>query len=164
VAEGMPARAAAALLLAEAPAPRGEPPPQRESRFAINDRAFAVDSAALVTEADAGVILCTGSHGQLLGGKPETAIKHPVFAAFYNDAGIGIEEAGTSRLPALDARGIAGGVVSHRSARIGDGRSTHEDGVLSRVNATARRMGLRAGMTAREAVDLLSQLAPGPKP
>ena len=50
----------------------------------------------------------TGSHGALLGGKPETAIKIPVFAAIYNDADFGIDDAGIARLPALDARGIAG--------------------------------------------------------
>ena len=50
---------------------------------------------------------------------------------------IGIDEAGVSRLPALDARGIAAATVSAAGARIGDARSTYEDGVLSRVNTRA---------------------------
>ena len=41
------------------------------------------------------------------------------------------------------------------SARIGDGRSTYEDGIVSRVNETARAAGIEPGMTAREAVHLI---------
>ena len=59
-----------------------------------------------------------------------------------------MDEAGVSRLPALDVRGIAGATVAAASARIGEGRSTYADGVISRVNATAAARGGRAGMTA----------------
>jgi hypothetical protein len=97
-------------------------------------------------------IVITGSHGGLLGGRPETALKYDVFGALYNDAGIGKDGAGTSRLPALDARGIAAATVSAASARIGDARSTYEDGVISRVNASAAALGLRDGISAREFV------------
>ncbi len=61
-----------------------------------------MDSNGDVHAEDTGHIIVTGSHGGLLGGKPETAVKHPVFAAVYNDAGIGIDDAGISRLPVLD--------------------------------------------------------------
>ena len=40
-------------------------------------------------------------------------------------------------------------------ARIGDGRSTLEDGLVSRVNATAADLGMRPGMPARDAVELV---------
>ena len=51
----------------------------------------------------------------------------------------------SSRLPALDARGIAGLAVSAASARIGDAASVYEDGIVSHVNATAQRLGARTG-------------------
>ena len=60
-----------------------------------------------------------------------------------------------SRLPALDARGIAAATVAAASARIGDARSTYEDGILSRVNARAAALGLAPGMPARDAVAIL---------
>ncbi|WP_376096133.1 hypothetical protein ACE7GA_04330 [Roseomonas sp. CCTCC AB2023176] len=120
---------------------------------------WALDSNGLVNAGDIGAVIATGSHGGLLGGRPETAVKQPVFGALYNDAGIGVDEAGVSRLPALDARGIAGATVSAMSARIGEGRSTAADGVLSRVNATAARLGLREGMPAREALMILAKAA-----
>ena len=78
-----------------------------------------------------------------------------MLAALYNDAGIGKDAAGTSRLPALDARGIAAATVSSVSARIGDARSTYEDGIISRVNARAASLGLREGISAREFVAVL---------
>ena len=118
---------------------------------------WALDSASLVAPEHKDAIVVTGSHGGLLGGRPETALKYDVRAAFYNDAGIGIDEAGISRLPALDRRGIVAATVSVASARIGDARSTYEDGILSRVNARAAALGLTPGMTARDAVALLRE-------
>ncbi|HVH80600.1 MAG TPA: hypothetical protein VM782_14490 [Stellaceae bacterium] len=115
-------------------------------------RVWALDSASLVLPEHRDAIVVTGSHGGLLGGKPETALKYDVLGALYNDAGIGKDEAGVSRLPALDARGVAAATVAATSARIGDARSTYEDGIVSRVNARAAALGLSAGMTARDLV------------
>src|SRR5438094_755872 len=116
---------------------------------------WALDSASLVAPEHHDSIVVTGSHGGLLGGRPETALKYDVRAAFYNDAGIGIDEAGISRLPALDGRGIPAATVAAESARIGDARSTYEDGILSHVNARAAALGLAPRMSAREAVGIL---------
>jgi hypothetical protein len=75
-----------------------------------------------------------------------------VFAAFFNDAGGGKDGAGFSRLASLDARSIAAATASHQTARIGDGRSTYDAGVISHANETARRLEVREGMTVRDAV------------
>jgi hypothetical protein len=153
---GMAVREAAALLLDRASPAARRPPPARESRFRLEGfgaaPVWALDSASLMGETDRGAIVATGSHGNVLGGRPGTAAKVDVFAALYNDAGLGPAGPGATRLPALDARGIAAATVSAASARIGDGRSTAADGVLSRVNATAVRLGLREGMDAPTAL------------
>ena len=131
------------------------PPEALEAAFLLIAEApqvWALDSASLVLPEHKDSIVVTGSHGGLLGGRPETALKYDVLGALYNDAGIGKDEAGTSRLPALDARGIAAATVSAASARIGDARSTYEDGIISRVNARAAALGLREGISAREFV------------
>lgn len=109
-----------------------------------------LDSNALVNDSDIGKIIITGSHGGLLGGRPETAVRVPVFAAAYNDAGVGIDQAGISRLAALEARGIGGVTVSAMSARIGDSRSTLNDGIISHINPTAGRYGAETGISMRE--------------
>jgi hypothetical protein len=115
-------------------------------------RVHAIDSAGLVLPEDQGQVVVTGSHGALLGGKPETAIKIAVFAAIYNDADFGIEDAGIARLPVLDKRGIAGACVSAWSARIGDGQSTYRDGYVTAINARAARCGAEIGISAKELV------------
>lgn len=139
----------------------GTPPAYQEARTVLEPRGLppvvCIDSASLVRAEDAGRIVLTGSHGGLLGGDPAAALKVDALAAVFNDAGIGIDQAGTTRLPALDRRGIAAATVAAASARIGDGRSTHGDGVLSRVNATAAARGARGGLTTRAFVDLFGR-------
>lgn len=148
----------AAALMAAAPLSDREAPPQAEARHPIDEAAgWLLDSNGLVRPEDAGTIVVTGSHGGLLGGKPETAIRVDAFAAVYNDAGGGIDDAGFSRLPALDARGIAGATVDAFSARIGDARSTYNDGVISCINRTAATLGAIAGMQCKEFVALMER-------
>jgi hypothetical protein len=156
VAPGMSARAALERLeRADAP-PSPTPPAMQETRRDISDtnavRVFTLDSNALVAPDDAGHIMLTGSHGGLLGGRVATAVKYDVFAAVYNDADFGAHDAGISRLPALDARGIAGACVSAWSARIGDGQSTYRNGFVSAVNARAAKIGGEIGISAKELV------------
>jgi hypothetical protein len=131
------------------------PPEAIEAAFLLVSeppQVWALDSAALVSPEYNDAIVVTGSHGGLLGGRPETALKYNVKGALYNDAGIGVDKAGVSRLPALDDRGIPAATVSADSARIGDARSTYEDGIVSRVNARAAALGLRDGISARDFV------------
>ena len=141
----------------------GEVPSLGEGRAKIpasgHRDVWALDSIALVHTDDRRAIVMTGSHGGLLGARPDDVVKVDLFAAFFNDAGGGKDNAGMSRLPTLDESGIAGATVSSNTARIGDGRSTYETGVLSRVNAVASRLGLEEGMAAREAVARLLGLA-----
>ena len=139
-------RLAAAMLSAAAP------PPYEEARTLLRDEpgeppVWGLDSNSLMRPEDAGTIVVTGSHGGLLGGKPETAIRVAARAAVYNDAGIGIDKAGLSRLPVLDARGIAGATVAAATARIGEARSAWQTGRLSAVNETARRWGAMIGIS-----------------
>jgi hypothetical protein len=111
------------------------------------EKVWGLDSNSLVTPDDTGSIIVTGSHGAILGGKPETALRIDALAAVYNDAGVGIDDAGISRLPALEARGIAAVTVDAQSARIGDARSTWESGKISHANSLAQAYGVRAGMS-----------------
>jgi hypothetical protein len=106
-----------------------------------------------VKESDNGSIVVTGSHGGLLGGKPETAIRIDALAAVYNDAGVGMDNAGISRLEPLDARGIAAVTVDAKTARIGDARSTWETGKISHANQLAKTYGAERGMPVPTFVD-----------
>jgi hypothetical protein len=153
---------AAARRMIAAPLSATTPGPLDEARHLIRSapgepEIWVLDSASLVRAADAGQIVLVGSHG---GGAPANALKADCFAAIFNDAGIGIDAAGIARLPVLDARGTAAATVRADSARIGDGRSTWDTGVLSAVNARGVAAGGRVGMTAQDFVRRLLRHAP----
>ncbi len=155
VAAGMSCAEALAIMSKAAKVPTSKPAPELEVRVERPElgragvRVIVLDSISLVTPDDIGHIAVSASHGGLLGGNPETPVKYPVFAVVVNDADRGIDDAGVSRLPALDAMGIAGACVSAFSARIGDGRSTLDDGYISTVNAIAVRHGGAIGQSCR---------------
>ena len=156
---GMACAEAVALLSATPPG-HGEAAAYDEARamLGVNRhglRIVCVDSVSLVTPDDIGQIVLSGSHGGIVSGQRSLAIRVAVAAAFYNDAGIGKDQAGVRRLAVLHEQRIAGATVTVASARIGDGRSTYESGTLSRVNATAAALGMAPGTPAREAVELV---------
>ncbi|MGU9980077.1 hypothetical protein ACJ4V0_08540 [Phreatobacter sp. HK31-P] len=155
---GMACSTALDLLQRADLAPSPTPAPLDEARHEIAGagakgiRVFVLDSNGLVGKDDAGHIVVTASHGGLLAGRPETAVKSDVLAAVYVDADRGLDDAGISRLPALQARGIAGAMVSAFSARIGDGMSVWNDGFVSAINAEAGRRGGAIGQSTRDFV------------
>jgi hypothetical protein len=153
---GHSCRQAAECLLESAEEGDDKIPEIGETRVRIANtghrEVWLLDSVTLARPEDRRSILVTGSHGALLGGRADSALDADVFAAFFNDAGGGKDDAGFSRLPVLDERGIAGITLSNNTARIGDGRSSYDTGVVSRVNEVAQRLDLREGLTVREAV------------
>jgi hypothetical protein len=134
-----------------------------EARFVISARAgerrvIGIDSASLFQAEDVGQIVVTGSHGGLVGGNPATLVMPNVHAAIYNDAGGCWEDSGFTRLPILDQRGIAAATVSNETARIGDAMSAYADGVVSRVNLAAAKLGGRVGMSLVQFIERLRAL------
>jgi hypothetical protein len=162
---GHSCRQAVQCLVDHAEAVRPERIPELgETRLRIGNtghrEVWALDSVSLARAEDRRAIVVTGSHGALLGGRRDDGVLEvDVFAAFFNDAGVGKEEAGVARLAILEERGVPACAVGCHSARIGDGRSTYDTGILSRVNEAARRFDVREGMSAREAVARLLGLA-----
>ncbi|MCH9670373.1 MAG: hypothetical protein K0U93_02890 [Gammaproteobacteria bacterium] len=154
--------ALAAEKLGGAPGYEGAAPEYPEARFELPRagvrEVVGCDSASLVkSEDDAGRILITGSHGGILAARPQYGVAAPAFAAVFNDAGVGIDEAGLRRLDVLEANGVIGATVDAFSARIGDARSAWEDGLLSFINASGHNAGLDVGMTLREMVSTLAE-------
>ena len=154
--------AQAAICLKKAPLPIGTPPAYEETRFLISEghpRIVCIDSASLVKSEDVGQIVITGSHGGLIGGRPEKAFNVQALVAVFNDAGVGIDQAGIGRLDPLNERGIAALTVAHTSARIGDSRSTYYEGVISHANQLAIKFGASRGVTVRGFVERVCRSA-----
>lgn len=113
-------------------------------------RVVAVDTIAHLKPEDAGQVVMTGSHGGISSG--EYAGKVPIAAVFFNDAGVGKENAGTASLPYLEARGIIAGTVSHDSALIGNALETWQSGLVSALNPSAEKAGFTLGEPVGQAV------------
>lgn len=116
-------------------------------------RVIVMDSITKVTPDDVGAVVVSASHGGASSG--EFALEVPLHVVFFNDAGVGKDEAGIAALHMLEARGVAAGTVAHTSARIGDSRDMWEHGVVSHVNASAVKLGLSTGGSLRDALTAL---------
>jgi hypothetical protein len=143
-----------------ATASRSPVPIIQEARFIISERpgepkVIGVDSASLFRPDDARQIVLTGSHGGLIGGRPDSTVPPGVYAATFNDAGGCKDGSGFARLTTLDERGVAGATVSNETARIGDARSAYADGIVSHINSTATKLGGAVGMPLKEFVERL---------
>jgi len=123
-----------------------------------NRKIVVADSAAGMDEKFKGDVFVDGSHcGQNVG---EMTIHNKMGAMIGNDAGMGKNKAGIAALKMCDEHGIPAAAVAAMSAKIGDGMSTYKDGQISVANETAKKLGVSAGMSAKEAADkLLESLA-----
>ena len=128
---------------------------KKEVAHGPHGRVLVMDSITKVAHEDEGTIVVSASHGGASSG--EFALEVPLRLVFFNDAGVGKEDAGISALEMLQAHGVAGGTVSHLSARIGDSQDMWDHGVVSHVNAHARAMGIAAGQPLRQILTQLTQ-------
>lgn len=150
---GMPAGEAVELL--RRLAPRALPPVvgyrarRRDIRRDDGLALLLADSASLVTAADAGRIIVTGSHGGLVGGAATRGLRAQARLAVFNDAGIGRDGAGLARLAVLEAAGVPAVAVAAASADIGSALSTYRRGVVSAANPGALALGFRPGLSLR---------------
>jgi hypothetical protein len=120
---------------------------------------WGMDSIAAIAPAHEGAIVLTGSHGGQSAG--EYALKFPLRAVLFNDAGIGKDEAGVVALAMLQAKNIPAAAIAHTTGRIGDALDMWDHGYLSRVNEAAAQAGLEEGMSAREAARRLAKSQQG---
>ena len=116
-------------------------------------RVILMDSITKVTPEDEGAFVIAASHGGASSG--EFALEVPLGGAFFNDAGIGKDNAGIVALGMLEKRGVLAGTVSHQSARIGDAQDMWDNGVISHVNGPARDRGLSPGQRLQDALKSL---------
>ena len=115
---------------------------------------IVVDSITQAVSGAVGAVIVCGSHGGISSGR--YALEASPCAVVFNDAGVGRDAAGIAALALLQGAGIAACTVAHTSARIGDARSTLQEGTLTYCNASASALGARVGMACQDWVDLLA--------
>ena len=154
---GMPAREAARLLLAAAPAPCSAAAEITNRTIMWSDGGGAIvctDSIAFGLPEDRHRnVLCTAGHTGRSAAPYLERVRPRGFIC--SDGGGGRERSGTAGLAAADALGLAGATVDAATARMGDGLSTYLDGVISACNALGRERGVRLGQPARDAAHAL---------
>ncbi len=100
-----------------------------------------------------GTVLVAGSHGGSYCGY--LAALAGLRGVIFNDAGIGLDNAGIGALDYLQWLGMAAATVAHTSARIGDGADMFARGQISHCNTTAKTLGCAVGQTCQEAAEAM---------
>jgi hypothetical protein len=111
-----------------------------------------IDSIAAVAPAMAGSVVVSGSHGGVSAARYVLELPVKPYAVFFNDAGIGKDDAGIVGLAMLDRVAVIAAAYSNASARIGDAADGLDSGRISHVNRAGLRAGLRAGQRVAEVV------------
>lgn len=114
------------------------------------------NSITFLNESNAGEIVVCGSHGGVSAG--HYAQKHCLKAVFFNDAGIGKNNAGIKSLETLSETGIFACTVDCMSAEIFNGEDALENGIVSVCNSLAAKKGVTTMMTVKEAIGRLCDL------
>jgi len=89
------------------------------------------------------------------------ALERGVRGLIAHAAGVGRDAAGISGLPLADDLGIPAAAVETRSARLGDGWSVWQEGVIAHVNAHAAALGVAATQRAAGAASAMLAAPPG---
>jgi hypothetical protein len=116
-------------------------------------RLIIVDTSSDVTAENDTDVIVTGSHSGLNSGEHLSSLK--ITGVISNDGGIGKNDAGIAGLKIFEENGIPAATVSSMSAEIGNGTSTYEQGVISAVNESAKKLGVQVAMSARDSADIL---------
>ena len=118
-----------------------------------------LDSITDATAASRGKIAVCGSHGGMY--PAALASQAELLAVLFNDAGIGLEQAGVAGVLALAKNGMAAAAVDCKSCHIGSADDMWDRGRISVVNRIAQTLGVRTGMSVSDSSALLAD-APTP--
>lgn len=124
---------------------------KKQMQIAVDGISITVtDSITFLNENNAGDIVLCGSHGGMSAG--HYAQKHGVKAVFFNDAGIGKNQAGVKSLESLNSAGILAGTVDCMSAEIFNGQDILDNGIITVCNQLAQAQGVDISMSVKDAI------------
>lgn len=111
-----------------------------------------LDSISALQTQHAQKVVVSGSHGGVSAAQFVLSQTQRPCAVFFNDAGVGKNEAGIAALKLLETAGVAAATYSHNSACIGNAQDAWDHGVISHVNALMQACGIQPGQTVQQAV------------
>ena len=160
VAVGMNAYEAAARL-AKAPAGKSIPTSVGAEEAPVvvettpKGRIWASPGTTAIKEKIPNDIVCSGAKSSRV--SSDGVLRMGAKGSIANDAGIARNNTAVEALGVLAEKGVPCAAVGTMSARLGEGLSTWNDGVISVVNTVAAARGVKVGMTAKEAARLMLQ-------
>jgi hypothetical protein len=160
VTQGMPAYEAAARL-AKASAGKSIPTPlgAEEAPVVVEDtpkgRIWATPGTTAIKDQIPNDVICSGANSSRV--MSDGVLRMGAKAAIANDAGISKHNGAVEGVQILGERGIPAASVSTMSARLGEGLSTWNTGIISVANPVALQRGVKVGMSAKEAARLMLQ-------
>jgi uncharacterized protein YunC (DUF1805 family) len=155
---GMVAHEAAARL-AKAPPGKSTPTPlgNEETPAVVdkvgNGRVWATPGTTAIKEKIPGDVVCSGANSSRV--SSDGILRMGAKGSIANDAGIARNNTAVEGVALLEEKGVPSAAVATMSARLGEGLSTWNDGVISVVNAPAAKLGVKVGMTAKDAARLM---------
>jgi hypothetical protein len=124
-------------------------------KSSLNTRVILLDSITAIDASALDAVIVSGSHS----GRSSTgfAIDNPERPriVFFNDAGVGKDNAGIYCLEATQALDLACACYAHASARIGEAQNGYSHGVVSFVNPLAAKLGVVVGMSVSAACTIV---------
>jgi hypothetical protein len=124
-------------------------------KSSLNTRVILLDSITAIDASALDAVIVSGSHG----GRSSTgfAIDNPERPriVFFNDAGVGKDNAGIYCLEAMQTLDLACACYAHTSARIGEAQDGYSHGVVSFVNPLAAKLSVSVGMSVMTACTIV---------
>ena len=114
-----------------------------------------IPSATAIKDKIPNDVICSGANSSRV--MSDGVLRMGAKAAIANDAGISKHNGAVEGVQILGERGIPAASVSTMSARLGEGLSTWNTGIISVANPVALQRGVKVGMSAKEAARLMMQ-------
>ncbi len=116
-------------------------------------RVWATPGTTAIKDKVPNDVICSGANSSRV--FSDGVVRVAAKGAIANDAGIAKNDTAVEGVKLLGERGIPAAAVATMSARLGEGLSTWNDGVISVVNPLAGQRGVKVGITAKEAARLM---------
>ncbi len=149
----------AAARLAKAPAGKSIPTPLgvEEAPVVVEEtpkgKIWATPGTTAIKDKIPTDVICSGANSSRV--MSDGVIRMGAKGAIANDAGIAKNNSAVEGVMLLGEKNIPAASVSTLSARLAEGLSTWNDGIISVVNPAASARGVKVGMTAKEAARLM---------
>lgn len=127
----------------------------------VFDSATHVESFVAARNPKPGAVVVAASYAGVLCARMVMSARP--MAAIGLDCAIGKDGAGIAGLWYYEALNVPAAAVDTCTAEMGNGTDQYENGIISRVNDQAQRLGLAPGMTVKEAVEAILTKSKAPK-